>query len=227
MTFAEIAALYGNYMWLIGIAVVTYLSMGILKKAFLKATAENATTAKGRRVANTILGIAISVGFASLLGALCNMLFAAGVHVMWFVAAGALANYSYLLKERFCDAEKMAMATAVAEAVHESNKNISETDFPKITERVKEMTEKFKTSESNIHAQEVVTVATGIANSVGVESCGDEEIENALKTLKANNVDVSEIEAKIKDALSDGKITAAEKSIIMQAVEILRQRYGR
>ena len=217
MTFAEIAALYGNYMWLIGFAVVTYLSMGILKKAFLKVTSENATTAKGRRVANTILGIAISVGFASLLGALCNMLF----------AAGALANYSYLRKERFCDAEKMAMATAVAEAVHESNKNISETDFPKITERVKEMTEKFKTSESNIHAQEVVTVATGIANSVGVESCGDEEIENALKTLKANNVDVSEIEAKIKDALSDGKITAAEKSIIMQAVEILRQRYGR
>ena len=170
MTFAEIYANYGNYMWVIIITTLTYLSMGVLKKSFLKATSENATTAKGRRVANTVLGIAISVGFASFLGALCNMLFAVGVHFMWFVAAGALANYSYLLKERYCDAEKMAMATAVAEAVHESNKNISETDFPKITERVKEMTEKFKTSESNIHAKEVATVATGIANSVGVES---------------------------------------------------------
>ena len=225
MTFTEIFATYGNYIWLIAVAVITYFAMTVIKKSFLPVTSWLSTTAKGRRNANTILGAVMCVGFASLLGAVGNMLFSAGIHPMWFVAAGALANYSYLLKERFSDAEKMEMADAVADAVHESNKAIAETDFPAITAKVKELTEKFKTSENNLHAKEVNEVAVGIAGAVGISQKEIDKVSEAIGSLKEAGLDVSQIEALWEQCKSDGKITPAERNIVMQACEILRSKY--
>lgn len=227
MTFAEINAAYGNYIWLAVIAAITYFAMTVLKKSFLPVTKWLSSTAKGRRNANTILGVVMSVGLGSLLGAVCNMLFSAGVHLMWFVAAGALANYAYLLKERFTDAEKMEMADAIADAVHESNKNISEGDFPAITAKVKELTEKFKTSESNVHAKEVSEVATGISGAVGISQEEINKVDKAIGELKEAGLDVSVIESMWEQCKSDGTITAHERNIVMQACEILRQKFGK
>ena len=227
MTLTEIFAAYGNYIWLAAIALLTYLAMGILKKSFLPVTKWLSSTAKGRRNANTIFGVVMSAGFASILGAIATMLVAADVHFMWFVAAGLSANYIYLLKERFVDAEKMEMAGAIADAVHESNKNISEKDFPAITVKVKELTEKFKTSESNVHAKEVSEVATGVAGAVGISQEEINKVEEAIGELKRAGLDVSQIEALWEQCKSDGTITPQERNISMQACEILRQKYGR
>ena len=227
MTLTEIFAAYGNYIWLAATALITYLVMGVLKKSFLPVTKWLSSTAKGRRNANTIFGVVMSAGFASILGAVATMLVAADVHFMWFVAAGLLANYIYLLKERFTDAEKMEMAGAIADAVHESNKNISEKDFPAITAKVKELTEKFKTSETNVHAKEVSEVATGVAGAVGISQEEINKVEEAIGELKRAGLDVSQIEALWEQCKSDGTITPQERNIIMQACEILRQKYGR
>lgn len=227
MTFAEINAAYGNYIWMAVAAIITYLSMVVLKKSFLPVTKWLSSTAKGRRNANTVLGVVMSVGVASLFGAVGTMLLAATVHPMWFVAAGLAANYAYLLKERFADAEKMEMAGAIADAVHESNKNISEQDFPAITEKVKELTEKFKTSESNVHAKEISDIATGVAGAVGISQEEINKVEEAIGELKRAGLDVSQIEALWEQCKSDGTITPQERNIIMQACEILRQKYGK
>lgn len=227
MTFAEIYATFGNYIWLAAVAFITYLAMNVLKKSFIPVTKWLSGSAKSRRNANTVLGAVMSVGFASLLGAVCNMLLAVDTHFMWFVAAGALANYVYLLKERFADAEKMDMAEAVAEAVHESNKNISETDFPAITAKVKDLTEKFKTSESNVHAKEISEVASGIAGAVGISQEEIDKVTESIANLKDAGLDVSQIEALWEQCKSDGKITPQERNIVMQACEILRQKYGK
>ena len=227
MTLTEIYAAYGNYIWLITSAIITYLVMGVLKNSFLPVTKWLSSTAKGRRNANTVLGAVLSAGFASILGAVFTMLVAADVHVMWFVAAGLLANYAYLLKERFADAEKMEMAGAIADAVHESNKNISEKDFPAITAKVKELTTKFKTSESNVHAKEVSEVATGVAGAVGISQDEINKVEEAIGELKRAGLDVSQIEALWEQCKSDETITPQERNIIMQACEILRQKYGK
>lgn len=227
MTFAEINAAYGNYLWLLAIMALTYLAMTVLKKTFLPVTKWLSSTAKGRRNANTILGVVMSAGFASILGAVATMLTGADVHFMWFVAAGLLANYIYVLKERFSDAEKMEMADAIADAVHESNKSISEKDFPAITAKVKELTEKFKNSESNVHAKEVSEVATGVAGAVGISQEEINKVEKAIGELKDAGLDVSHIEALWDQCKSDGTITPQERSIVMQAIEIIRQKVAK
>lgn len=227
MTFTEINAAYGNYIWLAAVALLTYLAMTVLKKSFLPVTKWLSSTAKGRRNANTVLGVVMSAGFASILGAVATMLLGAEIHFMWFVAAGLLANYAYLLKERFTDAEKMEMADAVADAIHESNKNISETDFPAIAAKVKDLTEAFKTSESNVHAKEISDVATGIAGAVGISQEEIDKVEKAIGDLKDAGLDVSQIEALWEQCKSDGTITPQERNIVMQACEILRQKYGK
>lgn len=226
MTFAEIYAAFGCYLWLAGVAGVTYFLMKVLKKTFIPVTKWLSGSAKTRRNANTILGLVMSVGVASLIGALCNMLLGLDTHFMWFVGAGALANYAYLIKERFVDAEKMAMAEAVADAVHESNKNISETDFPAITAKVKELTEAFKTSESNVHAKEVSEVATGIAGAVGISKEEIDKVKRAIADIKEAGIDVSHIEKLYEEYMADGKITPSERDIIVKACEIIRKTYG-
>ena len=200
--------------------------MNVLKKTFIPVTKWLSGSAKTRRNANTILGVVMSVGVASLIGAVASMLVAADVHLMWFVAAGALANYAYILKERFADAEKMEMATAVADAVHESNKNISETDFPAITKKVTEMTEAFKVSESNVHAKEVSDVAAGIAGAVGISQEEIDKVRKSIDDLKQAGFDVENIEKMYEEAMADGKITPSERDIIVRACEIIRKTYG-
>lgn len=226
MTFAEINAVYGNYIWLIAVSVLTYLVMNVLKNTFLPVTKWLSSTAKGRRNANTVFGVVMSIGFSSILGALGNMLLGVGVHFMWFIAAGALANYVYVLKERFADAEKLEMAEAVADAVSESNTSINEGDFPAITKKVKELTEQYKDSESNVHAQEVSSVAAGIAGAVGISQEEIDKVSESINNLKDAGLEVSQIEALWEQCKSDGKITPAERNIVMQACEILRQKYG-
>lgn len=227
MTFAEISAAYGNYIWMIVTAIVTFVSMIVLKKTFIPVTKWLSSTAKGRRNANTILGVVMSGGVAYLFGELCNMLFVAGVHPMWFIAGGLAANYAYVLKERFSDAEKLEMAKAVADAVHEAHNDVSDTDFPQITAKVREMTAAFKNSEKNVHAQKINSVAVGIVNSVGISQEEIDKVKSSIETLKSEGYDVSAIEAIYNECMADGKITSAEKNIIMQAIEILRQRYGK
>jgi methyl-accepting chemotaxis protein len=227
MTFAEISAIYGNYLWLALVAVATYFAMNVLKKSFTPVTKWLSSTAKGRRNANTILGAFMSVGFASILGAVCKMLVGTEVHFMWFVAAGVLANYAYLLKERFADAEKLEMAKAVADAIHESNKDIEEDDFPEITAKVRELTEAFKKSELNVHAKEVSGVATGIADAIGISQEEIDKVSESIETLKTAGIDVSSLESVWEACKNDGKVTPQERSIVMQACEILRRKYGK
>lgn len=227
MTFAEISATYGNYIWTGLTALVTFLSMIVLKKTFIPVTKWLSSTAKGRRNANTILGVIMSAGVAYLFGALCTMLFVLKVHIMFFVCGGLVANYIYVLKERFSDAEKLEMAKAVGEAVHEAHNEVSDTDFPQITAKVREMTTAFKNSEKNVHAQRINSVAVGIVNSVGISQEEIDKVKSSIETLKSEGYDVSAIEAIYNECMADGKITSAEKNIIMQAIEILRQRYGK
>lgn len=213
---------YGGYFWIVIVAVITYALMLVIKKSFLPITKKIATTEHGRRVANVALGIVFSVSVALVVGKFGNFLFGSTVHFKWFVAAGLLSNYAYLVYEKCKESNLSAFAKAFNDAIAESNLDITDDDLPLLTEKVKELVSAFKTSTNNKHAMMIKGIATNIAASVEITEEEKKEIEESIGSLKRAGYDVSSLERAYQTALADGKITADEKALLESAIASIR-----
>jgi hypothetical protein len=214
---------YGGYFWMIGIAVLTYLIMMVVKKTFTPITKKLASNDKERRFANAALGVILSVAIGLGLGKIGNMLFATDVYFMWFVGGGLLANYANLLVRKFTDADASAFAKAFINAMNESNFDISEADLPVLTEQIDIIVKAYADNNANSHKNKIRGVASGITGSVEITDDEQKELEKAIDKLKSAGIDTATIDAAYAKAKADGKITRDEKSRLEEVIRAIHQ----
>jgi tellurite resistance protein len=207
---------YGGYFWMIGIAVLTYLIMAVVKKSFTPFTKILAPNNKDRRFANATLGIIFSVAIAFGLGKIGNMLFATDVYFMWFVGGGLLANYANLIVRKFTDADSSAFAKAFINAMNESNFDISEADLPILTEQIDTIVKAYAENNANSHKNKIRGVASGITGSVEITDDEARELEKHINAIKSSGKfeqsAIANLDSAYAKAKADGKITVAEKA---------------
>lgn len=222
--FAHFYANYGGYFWAVIIAAITFAAMILVKKSFINITKKFCATEKSRKTWNIILGIAFSIGIALVIGKFLNFLFAFNIEAKWFVAAGMLANYVYLIIEKFREADLVAFAKEYKKALEESNLDVDVNDLPKMTEHMKKIVAAFAISEKNEHAVLVEQVAKQVAASVDIVSAEEEkDLEKQIEDVKSMGADVAGIEQALATARSDGKFTEDERAIILAALETIRK----
>lgn len=207
---------FGGYFWMVGIAILTYVVMMVVKKTFTPITKKLASTDKERRFANAALGIILSVAIGLGLGKIGNMLFATDVYFMWFVGGGLLAHYANLLVRKFTDADASAFAKAFIKAMNESNMDVSEADLPVLTEQIDIIVKAYADNNENSRKAKIRGVASGIAGSVEITDDEQKELEKHINAIKSSGKfdagAIANLDAAYAKAKADGKITVAEKA---------------
>ena len=203
---------FGGYFWMVGVAILTYLAMIVVKKPLTKITKTFTSNNKERRFANAAFGMILSVLIGMGLGKIGNLLFGQHVFVMWFVGAGLLAHYTNLLIRKFKDADKAAFADAFVKAMQESNFDISENDLEMLTQEIGVIVKAYADNNANSRKSKIHNVASGIAGSIEITEDEQKELEKAIAKLKSAGIDTATIEAAYAKAKADGKITRDEKA---------------
>lgn len=207
---------YGGYFWMIAVAVLTYLTMTVVKKTFTPITKKLAGNDKERRFINAALGMVLSVGFGYFFGKVGEMLFAVDLPFMWFVGGGLMAHYANLLVRKYKDADASAFAKAFIGAMNESNFDISETDLPVLTEQIGVIVKAYADNNENSRKSKIRGVASGIAGSVEITDDEQRELEKHIAAIKSSRkldpAALANLDAAYAKAKADGKITVAEKA---------------
>lgn len=214
---------FGGYFWMIAIACLTYLVMTVVKKTFTPLTKKFASNEKERRFINVALGIIFSVAVGLGLGKLGNFLFATDVHFMWFVAGGALANYSNHIVRKYKDANAAAFASAFIKAMNESNMDVSEDDLPVLTEQIDIIVKAYADNNANSHKNKIRGVASGITGSVEITDDEQKELEKHIDALKSAGFDTAAVDALYAKAKADGKVTVAEKARLEEVIRAIHK----
>lgn len=214
---------FGGYFWMIAIAFLTYLIMGVVKKTFTPITKKLAGNEKERRFVNVALGIVLSVAIGYGIGLFGNFLFATNVHFMWFVAGGALANYANLISRKYKDAEASAFAKAFITAMNESNMDVSEADLPVLTKEIGVIVKAYADNNANSRKSKLHNVASGITGSIEITEDEQKELEKAIAKLKSAGIDTTTIDEAYKKAKADGKITRDEKANLEAVIRAIHQ----
>ena len=216
---------FGGYFWMIGVAFLTYLVMTVLKKTFTPITKKLASNDKERRFINATLGIVLSVASGLTIGKFGNFLFATDIHFMWFVAGGALANYSNLVIRKYKDADTSAFASAFVRAMKESNFDITEADLPTLTEQIGVIVKAYADNNANSHKNKIRGVAAGITGSVEITDDEQKELERHINAIKSSGkfdaVAVSQLEKAYAQAKADGKVTVSEKATLEAVIRAI------
>ena len=203
---------FGGYFWMLAVAVITYLAMTVVKKAFTPLARKFTANDKERRFVNVLLGIVFSVAIGLLVGEGGNFLFATNVHFMWFVGGGLLANYSNLVVRKYKDADASAFAKSFINAMNESNMDVSEADLPTLTNEIGVIVKAYADHNANSRKSKLHNVASGIAGSIEITEDEQKDLEKHITALKSAGVDTSAVDALYAKAKADGKITVAEKA---------------
>lgn len=214
---------FGGYFWMIGVAILAYFVMCVLKKTFTPITKKLASNEKERRFINLALGIAFSVGSAVLIGKCGNALFSTDVHFMWFVGGGVISHYANLVIRKYKDADSAAFAKAFINAMKESNMDVSENDLPTITEQIGEIVKAYADNNANSRKSKLRGVASGVTGSVEITDDEQKELEKAIDKLKSAGIDTATIDAAYAKAKADGKITRDEKANLEAVIRAIHQ----
>lgn len=214
---------FGGYFWMVGVAILTYFAMIVVKKTFTPITNKLTATQKERRFANAALGMIFSVVIGLCVGKLGNFLFGTDVFFMWFVGGGLLAHYTNLLIRKYKDAEASAFAKAFIEACKQSNMEVSEDDLPAITEGVVDIVKAWADKNANSHKNKMRGVASGIAGSVEITDDEQRELEKAIEKLKSAGIDTATIDAAYAKAKADGKVTVAEAENLKEVIRAIHK----
>ena len=214
---------FGGYFWMIGIAVLTYLVMTVVKKSFTPLTKKLASNDKERRFINAALGILLCVGFGYGIGKFGELLFSVDIHDMWFVGGGLLANYANLLVRKYKDAEAAAFAKAFINAMKESNMDVSEKDLPVLTEQIGVIVKAYADNNANSRKNKLRGVASGITGSVEITDDEHKEIEKAIEKLKSEGLDPTTVQALYQKFKADGKVTRDEKANLEAVIRAIHQ----
>ena len=216
---------FGGYFWMVGIAILTYVVMMVVKKTFTPITKKLASTDKERRFANAALGIILSVAIGLGLGKIGNMLFATDVYFMWFVGGGLLAHYANLLVRKFTDADASAFAKAFIKAMNESNMDVSEADLPVLTEQIDIIVKAYADNNENSRKAKIRGVASGIAGSVEITDDEQKELEKHINAIKSSGKfdagAIANLDTAYAKAKADGKITVAEKATLEAVIRAI------
>ena len=214
---------FGGYFWMVGVAILTYFVMMVVKKTFTPITSKLTATQKERRFANALLGIVFSVAVALGIGKLGNMLFGTNIFWMWFVGGGLLTHYANLLIRKYKDADASAFASAFIKAMKESNMDVTEDDLPVLTEQIDVIVKAYADNNANSHKSKLRNVASGITGSVEITDDEQKEIEKAIAKLKSSGIDTATIDAAYNKAKADGKITRDEKASLEAVIRAIHQ----
>jgi tellurite resistance protein len=214
---------FGGYFWMVGLAILTYFVMCVVKKTFTPITKKLASNEKERRFINIALGIVLSIGSAVLLGKCGNALFSTDIHFMWFVGGGMLANYFNFIVRKYKDADSAAFAKAFINAMKESNMDVSEDDLPTITEQIGEIVKAYADNNANSRKSKLRGVASGVAGSVEITDDEQRELEKAIEKLKSSGIDTATIDAAYAKAKADGKVTRDEKANLEAVIRAIHQ----
>lgn len=214
---------FGGYFWMIAIALITYLGMTAVKKSFTPITKKFASNDKERRFINATLGIVFSACIGCAIGKFGEYLFAVDLNAMWFVGGGLLANYAYLVIEKYRSADSDAFAKAFINAMNESNMDVSEKDLPVLTEQVGIIVKAYAEHNANSRKSKLRDVASGITASVEISDDEQKELEKHIKALKSAGIDAAPVEAAYERAKADGKITVAEKASIEAVIRAIHK----
>jgi len=213
-------ATFGGYFWMVGIAVLTYLAMCIVKKTFAPLT-NNIKNQKDRRFLNIVIGMVMCVAIAVVLGKFGNMLFGQDTYFMWFVGGGLIAHYANLLWRKYKDAEAAAFAKAFITAMNESNFDITEDDLPVLTEQIDVIVKAYADNNANSRKNKIRGVASGITASVEITDDEQREIEKAIGKLKSAGIDTAAVDAIYAKAKADGKVTVAEADRLKEVIRAI------
>lgn len=216
-------ATFGGYFWMVGIAIITYIIMGVVKKTFTPLSKKLAQTEKERRFANAFLGMVLSAFIGFAVGTAGNFLFAQDVFFMWFIGGGLLAHYASLLVYKYQSAEASAFAKAFIHAMNESNFDISEEDLPVLTEQIDEIVKAYADNNANSRKNKIRGVASGITGSVEITDDEQRELEKAIAKLKSAGIDTTVIDAAYAKAKADGKVTRDEKSRLEEVIRAIHK----
>ena len=216
-------ATFGGYFWMVGIAIITYIIMGVVKKTFTPLSKKLAQTEKERRFANAFLGMVLSASVGFAVGTAGNFLFAQDVFFMWFIGGGLLAHYASLLVYKYQSAEASAFAKAFIHAMNESNFDISEEDLPVLTEQIDEIVKAYADNNANSRKNKIRGVASGITGSVEITDDEQKELEKAIAKLKSAGIDTTVIDAAYAKAKADGKVTRDEKSRLEEVIRAIHK----
>ena len=218
---------YGGYFWMVGIAILTYFAMTIVKKTFTPITKKITSNDKERRFTNAVLGVVFSVLVGLTFGKIGNILFGAEVYFMWFVGGGLLAHYSNLLVRKFTDADKSAFADAFVKAMQESNFDISEDDLPTLTEQIDEIVKAYVNNNENSRKNKIRGVAGGITGSIEITDDEQRELEKHISAIKSSGkLDanaIAALDAAYARAKADGKITRDEKADLEAVIRAIHK----
>ena len=215
---------FGGYFWMVGLAVLTYLAMCIVKKTFAPLT-KGIKSQKDRRFLNMALGMVLCVAISLGLGKIGNLLFGTDVFFMWFVGGGLMAHYANLLWRKYKDAEAAAFAKAFINAMNESNFDISEADLPVLTEQIGVIVKAYADNNENSRKSKLRGVASGITGSVEITDDEARELEKHINAIKSSGKfdanAISNLDAAYAKAKADGKITVAEKAILEAVIRAI------
>lgn len=214
---------FGGYFWMIAVAFVTYFIMTVAKKTFTPITKKLASNEKERRFINLALGIVLSAGFGCAVGRLGEVLFAADLPFMWFVAGGLIAHYVNLIIRKYKDADASAFAKAFINAMNESNFDISEADLPVLTEQIDVIVKAYADHNENSRKSKIRGVASGITGSVEITDDEQKELEKAIARVKSAGIDTTLIEQAYARAKADGKITRDEKADLEAVIRAIHK----
>lgn len=211
---------FGGYFWMVGLAILTYFAMCIVRKTFAPLT-NNIKNQKDRRFLNMALGMVLCVAISLGLGKIGNMLFGTDVFFMWFVGGGLMAHYANLLWRKYKDAEAAAFAKAFIEACRQSNMEVSEDDLPIITEQVGEIVKAYADNNAKSHKNKMRGVASGITGSVEITDDEQRELEKHINALKSAGIDTAAVDALYAKAKADGKVTVAEADRLKEVIRAI------
>jgi hypothetical protein len=200
---------FSGYFWMVGLAILTYLVMCMVRKLFATFT-KGIKNQKDRRFINLIFGVVMCIAISFGLGRVGNLLFGTNVFFMWFVGGGLLAHYSNLVWRKYRDADSAAFAAAFIEAMRESNFDISEDDLELLTTEVKDIVKAFADNNAKSRKNKIRGVASGITGSVEITDDEQKELERHINALKSAGFDTASLDALYAKAKADGKVTVAE-----------------
>ena len=214
---------FGGYFWMIGVAVLTYLVMTVVKKSFTPLTKKLTSNDKERRFINEAIGVLLCAGVGYGIGKFGEFLFSVDIHGMWFIGGGLIANYAYLLVRKYKEAEAAAFAKAFINAMRESNMDVSEDDLPVLTEQIGVIVKAYADNNANSRKNKLRGVASGITGSVEITDDEHREIEKAIDKLKSAGIDTTTVQALYQKAKADGKVTRDEKANLEAVIRAIHQ----
>ena len=214
---------FGGYFWMVGVAILTYFAMIIVKKTFTPITKKLTSNDKERRFANCAFGSLFSVLVAMGIGKLGNLLFGQHVFIMWFVGGGLLAHYTNLLIRKYKDAHASAFSKAFIKAMQESSMDVSEDDLPVLTEQIGVIVKAYADNNANSHKNKLRNVASGITGSVEITDDEKRELDKAIEKLKSAGFDTATIDALYAKYKADGKITRDEKADLEAVIRAIHK----